>query len=67
MTGRVPGASSLSVRYIKLKEKFAKMGDLDVSVFTLPPLTLFFSLPRDLQSRCFLVPCFATLSSDVLI
>jgi hypothetical protein len=31
MTGRQPGSSSLSVRYIKLKEKFARMGDPDVS------------------------------------
>jgi hypothetical protein len=30
MTGKQPGASSLSVRFIKLKEKFAKMGDPDV-------------------------------------
>jgi hypothetical protein len=31
LTGRQPGTSSLSVRYIKLKEKFAKMGGEDVS------------------------------------
>jgi hypothetical protein len=39
MTGRRPGTSSLSVRFIKLKEKFARMGDEDVSF-----LVLFFSL-----------------------
>ena len=32
LTGRQPGSSSLSVRYMKLKEKFSRMGDPDVSL-----------------------------------
>lgn len=36
LTGRKPGGSSLSVRYIKLKEKFARMGDRDVSSVFVP-------------------------------
>lgn len=63
ITGRVPGASSLSVRYIKLKDRFAKMGDVDVSVFAFP-LCVY---NQRLAELLFLVPCFANLSSDVFL
>jgi hypothetical protein len=50
IVGRTPGASSLSVRYIKLKEKFGKMGDPDVSF-------LFLFCFADLFLPCWLVGC----------
>ncbi len=37
MTGHKPGFSTLSVRFGKLQEKFARMGDMDVRPFV-PPL-----------------------------
>ncbi len=36
MTGHKPGFSTLSVRFGKLQEKFARMGDMDVRTFPAP-------------------------------
>ena len=52
MTGRKPGFSTLSVRFGKLQEKFARMGDMDVR----PPFLLLSKFTCSLQSLIFLHP-----------
>lgn len=52
LTGTRPGASSLSVRYLHLKDKFKRMGDPDVSLgSSLPPPRPLGGIPNRVAVR----------------